>query len=72
MDEMDVRTIEMPEGTGEHFKAGGMAIGLSYARSLTDQFSIGFNAKYVREYLWNMSSTSFGIDVGVDLQDRRS
>ncbi len=65
MDEMDVRTIEMPEGTGERFTAGGMAIGLSYARSLTDQFSIGFNTKYIRENLWHMSSTSFGIDVGV-------
>jgi opacity protein-like surface antigen len=65
MDEMDVRTIEMPEGTGERFTAGGMAIGLSYARNLTDQFSIGFNTKYIRENLWHMSSTSFGVDVGV-------
>jgi len=65
MDEMDVRTIDMPEGTGERFTAGGLAIGLSYARNLTDQFSIGFNAKYIRENLWHMSSTSFGIDVGV-------
>jgi opacity protein-like surface antigen len=65
MDEMDVRTIEMPEGTGERFKAGGFELGLSYARSLTDQFSIGFNAKYIREDLWHMSSTSFALDVGV-------
>jgi hypothetical protein len=65
MDEMDVRTIEVPEGTGEKFGAGAMAIGLSYARSLTDQFSIGFNAKYLREYLWHMSATSFALDVGV-------
>jgi opacity protein-like surface antigen len=65
MDEMDVRTIEMPEGTGERFKAGGIELGLSYARSLTDQFSIGFNAKYIREDLWHMSSMSFALDVGV-------
>ena len=47
MDEMDVRTIEMPTGTGERFSAGALAIGLSYARSLTEAFSIGFNAKYL-------------------------
>lgn len=64
MDEMLVRTIEKPEGTGELFDAGGMAIGLSYAKSLTDAFSIGFNAKYVREYIWHESATGFAFDIG--------
>jgi opacity protein-like surface antigen len=64
MDDMKVRTLENPEGTGELFNAGGMAIGLSYARELTEDFSIGFNAKYVREYIWNSSATGFALDVG--------
>ncbi|MFA3783465.1 PorV/PorQ family protein [Melioribacteraceae bacterium 4301-Me] len=64
VDEMPVRTIERPQGTGEFFDVGSMVIGLSYARYLTDNFSIGFNAKYIREFIYNMSSTGFAVDVG--------
>ncbi len=64
MGEMVVRTVEKPEGTGENFSAGGLAIGVSYARNLTDNFSIGFNAKYIREHLWHMSSSTFALDIG--------
>lgn len=62
--DMPVRTIERPEGTGELFSYSTLAIGLSYARSLTEQFSIGFNVKYVNENLWHMSSTGFAMDIG--------
>ena len=44
MDDMKVRTIELPDGTGEFFTASDLSIGISYARKLTDRFSIGFNA----------------------------
>jgi hypothetical protein len=64
MGDMPVRTIEMQEGTGEYFSAGDMAIGVSYARNLTDRFSIGFTAKYVRETIWHMSSSAIAIDAG--------
>lgn len=64
MDEMAVRTVEMPQGNGERFKAGAMVLGLSYARNLTDNFSIGFNAKYISEYIYNMTATGFAVDVG--------
>jgi opacity protein-like surface antigen len=63
-DDMAVRTIEQPEGTGELFTYGTLAVGLSYSRSLTDQFSIGFNIKYINEKLWHMSSTGFAADIG--------
>lgn len=65
IDGMLVRTVETPEGTGEKFDAGGMSVGLSYARNLTDNFSIGFNAKYIREYIWNESAVGFAFDAGV-------
>jgi len=64
VDEMMVRTIENPEGTGEFFDVGSFSIGLSYARNLTDNFSIGFNVKYVDESIYNMSATGFAIDIG--------
>lgn len=64
MGDMPVRTLQKPEGTGELFSAGAIAVGISFARNLTDEFSIGFNAKYIREYIWNESAKSIAIDVG--------
>jgi hypothetical protein len=64
MDDMLVRTVERPEGTGEMFNAGSIAIGVHYARNLTDNFSIGFTAKYLSERIWDMSAQGFAIDFG--------
>lgn len=64
MGEMEVRTLLYPEGTGEKFAASDFAIGTSYARNLTDRFSIGFSAKYIHQSLWHMSASSFALDIG--------
>ncbi len=64
MPDMKVRTVQMPEGTGEYFSAGDLALGISYARSLTDRFSIGFNAKFIQENIWNMTANAFAMDFG--------
>lgn len=64
MDDMIVRTVEKPEGTGEFFSAGDISIGLSYARNLTDRFSIGFTVKYVQEKIWHMVAQGWAIDAG--------
>ena len=62
-DEM-VRTVDQPEGTGEFYSAGDIAVGLSYARKLTDRFSIGFTAKYIQETIWHESASAIAIDAG--------
>lgn len=62
--EMDVTTTDNPEGTGERFSAGAYAATVSFARALTDQFSIGFTAKYVGEYIWNETATAVALDFG--------
>ncbi len=64
MDEMKVRTIENPEGTGEFFNYNTFIMGLNYSRYLTTNFAIGFNVKYISENLWHMNSTGFAIDIG--------
>ncbi len=64
MDDMLVRTEDRPHGTGEYFKAGNLALGLSYAVNLTDRFSIGFTGKYVREQIWKESASGMAVDVG--------
>jgi len=65
MDDMVLRTEDQPEGTGELFDAGGMAIGLSYARELTERFSFGFNVKYISEYIWHTTASGFALDIGL-------
>ena len=64
MDDMKVTTVEKPEGTGEYFSAGDLAVGVSYAHRLTDRFTIGFNAKYIQQSIWHESANAFAIDVG--------
>lgn len=65
MDEMEVRTIEMPEGTGELFRASDVAFGLSYGWQLTDRLSVGANGKYIRQAIWNSSASAIAADLGL-------
>lgn len=59
-----VRTFEFPEGNGQYWDASSVSFGIGYARSLTDRFSIGFHAKYIRESIWSSSASGFALDVG--------
>jgi hypothetical protein len=65
MDDMKVRTEFEPEGTGEYFSAMDMALGLSYARQLTNRFSVGFTGKYIRQQIWHMSASTIAFDIGL-------
>ena len=64
MGDMKVRTVEMPEGTGEYFSAGDLSAGISYARQLTERFAIGFTAKYIQQTIWHESASAFAVDLG--------
>jgi len=64
MDEMERTTVFEPDGTGEMFDAGSYAFGLSYARNLTDRFSIGFNFKYINEKIYHSDASGAAFDVG--------
>jgi len=56
---------EDPNGTsGLKWSAGGMALGLTYARMLTDKFSFGFTGKLVQESIWDMTSSGLAVDIG--------
>ncbi len=59
-----VRTFAFPDGNGEYWNASSLAIGIGFARKLTDRFSVGFHAKYIREAIWDMSASGFALDVG--------
>ena len=63
--EDNVTTVLSPEGTGERWTAMDMSIGLSYARNLTDRFSIGGTVKYINQQIYNESASAFAVDVGL-------
>lgn len=65
-DDMLVTTPAFPEGTGEKFKASDYAVGVSFARQVTDQFRVGVNAKIIQSYLYNaeVGTGSFAFDIG--------
>jgi len=62
--QMEVTTIEDPYGTGTYFSASDLALGLSFARNLTDRFSIGGTVKYVNNSIYNEDAEGIAIDVG--------
>jgi hypothetical protein len=64
MGDEKVRTVDMPEGTGEYYSASDIAVGISYSRSLTDRFSIGITGKYIQETIWHMGSNAIAFDFG--------
>lgn len=63
-DEMDITTVEQPEGTGETFSSRSVALGMAYARNLTDRFSIGANVKFIHESILNSSAIGLAFDIG--------
>ena len=62
--EMEETTLLNPDGTGRFFSAGNLALGLSYARALTDRFSVGVTIKYINETLSRESADAFAFDIG--------
>ncbi len=45
--------------SGEEFSWSDLAVGLSYARNLTDRFSVGGTAKYIREGVGSISAIDY-------------
>ena len=66
--EQEVTTVTQPEGTGIYYDVSDLAIGLSYARTLTDRFSVGLTVKYIQQNLYNESANTFAVDLGTYLR----
>ena len=61
---MKVRTVQYADGTGEYFDASNLVFGLSYAKNLTDRFSLGMSVKYISERIWHEKAQSVALDIG--------
>jgi len=65
MPDIERTKILRTNGTGEMVSASSFSAGLSYARFLTDRFSIGATLKMVNETLWHTSATGYAVDIGL-------
>lgn len=65
VDEMNVTTVEDPDGTGEVFGVTDAVFSLAWAIDITENFSIGFNPKYIYQSIWRMSASTIALDLGV-------
>jgi hypothetical protein len=63
-DDMPVTTELQPYGNGTYFRYGDMAVGLTYSRRMTPQFSFGGTVRYVRETLDVLSMSGVVLDLG--------
>jgi hypothetical protein len=62
--EIEITTLEAQMGTGETYTAASTAVGITFARKLTDRFSIGGSIKYISEKIFNCTATAFAFDIG--------
>ena len=63
--EEEVTTVHEPEGTGERWSAQDLYAALSFARNLTDRFSIGGSVKIIQQKIYNEKATGYAVDVGL-------
>jgi len=64
MADMPVTTEFSPFGSGEYFGYSDIAISLSYARRMTEQFSFGGTVKYIEETLDKLKMRGVMLDFG--------
>jgi hypothetical protein len=64
MDDMERTTETQPFGTGSYFSYGDLALGMTYSRRLTQQFSFGATVRYVEETLDVLKMRGVLVDLG--------
>lgn len=73
--DMDVTTEFQPFGTGETFQANNTAVGITYAKALTDQFAFGVTGRWARESIAGINTNNaifdFGFQYNVGLMNTR-
>ncbi len=61
----EITTLLEPNGTGEFYSVHSVAVGLSYARALTDRLAVGVTGKFVQESIYHESAQTLAFDGGM-------
>lgn len=67
--DINVTTMDQPDGTGQILKPTYFVAGLTYSNQLTDRIGIGVNFNLISESFGRVSATGFSIDAGVQYRD---
>lgn len=62
--DMEITTVDQPDGTGRMFSASSYAITLGYARQWTEFFSFGLSTKYITERVSEERASGVAFDFG--------
>lgn len=63
--DINVTTMDQPDGNGQIFSPSYFVIGLTYSKQLTDRITIGTNFNLISENIDKVSASGFGFDFGV-------
>ena len=63
--EQEVRTVDVPEGTGEFYDARDFAVNFSLSARLIPTFSFGISGKIINQRIYTEKGSQFALDAGV-------
>ena len=63
--DINVTTVDDPDGNGQTFKPTFLTLGFTYSRLLSDRISVGITANYISEKIALVSANSFAFNFGV-------
>jgi hypothetical protein len=63
-DDIEVTTVEDPEGTSQYFSYIDGLLGITVSAFLSDRLSVGLSGKYIQQKLYNESASTFALDIG--------
>ena len=67
--DINVTTLNQPDGTGEKISPANFVVGLTYSKRLTDRVSIGTNFNLINDSWGKVKASGFSFDVGVQYRD---
>ncbi len=67
--EINVTTMDQPDGTGQILKPNFFVVGLTYSKTLTDRIGVGVNFNIINEGFGRIEATGFSFDVGLQYRD---
>lgn len=67
--DINVTTMNQPDGTGEIISPTYFVLGLTYSKLLSDRVSIGATINLINESWATVSATGFSVDAGVQYRD---
>jgi hypothetical protein len=67
--DINVTTMDQPDGTGEMFSPTYFVLGFTYSKQLTDRISVGANFNLINESIDRVSASAFSFDFGVQYRN---